>query len=102
MKYSGMGYLINEGFRNVFKNKKSTAISIVTMICAMFLFGIFFSIGENINAVLKQVQMKQGMEIFLFDFATEEQISDMESSLKAIDGVNTVVFKTKEQALESF
>lgn len=102
MKYSGIGYLINEGFRNVFKNKKSTAISIVTMICAMFLFGIFFSIGENINSVLKQVQMKQGMEIFLFDFATEEQISDMESALKEIDGVNTVVFKTKEQALESF
>ena len=102
VRYSGLGYLINEGFRNVFKNKKSTTISIVTMICAMFLFGIFFSIGENINSVLKQVQMKQGMEVFIYDFATDEQLDEMESKIKALDGVNTVSFKTKEKALESF
>ena len=102
MKYSGIGYSISEGFSNVLKNKKSTAISIITMICAMFLFGIFFSIGENVNSVLKQVQMKQGMDVFLFDFTTEEQKNEMEKQLKALDGVNTVTYKTKQQALESF
>ena len=102
MKYSGIGYSISEGFNNIFKNKKSSAISIVTMICAMFLFGIFFSIGENINAVLEQVQKQQGIKIFIFDFTTEEQKAEMEKSLKALDGVNTVTYKTKEQALESF
>ena len=102
MKYSGIGYLISEGFNNVFKNKKSTAISIVTMICAMFLFRIFFAIGENINSVLEQVQKQQGIKIFLFDFTTEEQKNEMEKRLKSLDGVNTVIYKTKEQALESF
>ena len=102
MRYSSLGYSISEGFSNVFKNKKSTAISIVTMICAMFLFGIFFAIGENINSVLEQVQMKQGIEVFIFDFTTEEQKNEMERQIKALDGVNTVTYKTKEQALESF
>ena len=102
MKYSSLGYSISEGFSNVFKNKKSTAISIGTMICAMFLFGIFFAIGENINAVLEQVQRQQGMNVFIFDFTTEEQKNEMEKQIKALDGVNTVTYKTKEQALESF
>ena len=102
MRYSSFGYSIHEGFQNIFKNKKSAAISIVTMICAMFLFGIFFAIGENINTILKQVQMKQGMEVFIFDFATDEQIEEMEKEIKALDGVNTVTFKNKEKALESF
>ena len=102
MRYSSLGYSISEGFSNVFKNKKSTAISIVTMICAMFLFGIFFAIGENINTVLEQVQKQQGIKVFLFDFTTEEQKTEMEKELKALDGVNTVTYKTKEQALESF
>ena len=102
MKYSSLGYAISEGFSNFLKNKKSTAISIVTMICAMFLFGIFFSIGENVNSVLEQVQMKQGMSVYLFDFTTEEQKNEMEKQLKALDGVNTVKYKTKEQALEDF
>ncbi len=102
MRYNSLGYSIREGFSNVFKNKKSSAISIVTMICAMFLFGIFFAIGENINSVLEQVQMKQGMEVFIFDFTTEEQKKEMEKQIKALDGVNTVTYKNKEQALESF
>ncbi len=102
MKYSSLGYSISEGFSNIFKNKKSSAISIVTMICAMFLFGIFFAIGENINAVLEQVQRQQGMSVFIFDFTTTEQKNEMEKQIKALDGVNTVKYKTKEQALESF
>ena len=97
-----LGYLIKEGFKNFFKNKRSTSISIITMICAMFLFGIFFTIGENINSILIQVQQKQGMEVFIFDFATQDQIDEMQEEIRKLDGVNQVTFKTKEQALESF
>ena len=52
MRYNGITYLISEGFRNLFKNKKGTFSSLITMICAMFLFGIFFTIGENINTIM--------------------------------------------------
>ena len=58
MKYNGITYLIGEGFSNIFKNKKSTITSIITMICMMFLFGLFFAIGVNVNYMLEQVQMK--------------------------------------------
>ena len=62
MKYNGVSYLISEGFKNVFKNKKSTVIStIMTMVCMMLLFGAFFAIGVNVNSILEQVQMKQGI-----------------------------------------
>jgi len=100
VRYSGFSYLVGEGFRNVFKNKKSTAISVITMICTMFLFGIFFAIGVNINSILEQVQMKQGMEVFIWDEVTDEQKEEFESELKALDGVNTVTYKNKQQALD--
>ena len=74
-------YIIKEGFKNVFKNKKSTLISLVMMICTMFLFGAFFSIGENVEYLLDQIQKKHGMEVFLFD-TTEEIILDMENQIK--------------------
>lgn len=98
MKFS---YLFGEGFKNVFKNKKSAMISLITMICAMFLFGVFFAIGENINFVLEQVQRSQGMEVFILNEATQEQIDELGNKIRALDGVNTVKFKTKEQALET-
>lgn len=100
MRYNGFSYLIGEGFRNVFKNTKSTAISVITMICTMFLFGIFFSIGVNINSILEQVQMKQGMEVFIWDEVTDEQKEKFESEIKALDGVNKVTYKNKQQALD--
>ena len=53
VRYSIFGYLIGEGFRNFFKNKKSTAASIIIMCATMFIFGIFFLIGENVNYVIE-------------------------------------------------
>ena len=96
----GIGYLIREGIKNVFKNKKSTLTSLITMICAMFLFGAFFAIGENVNAVLEQVQKNQGVEVFIENEATDEQISELETKIKALDGINTVTFKSKQEALD--
>jgi len=100
VRYNGFTYLISEGFKNIFKNTKSTVISVITMICTMFLFGIFFAIGVNINSVLEQVQMKQGMEVFIYDEVTDEQKEQLENEIKALDGINTVIFKNKQQALD--
>ena len=73
MKYSIFGYLIGEGFRNFLKNKKSTAASIIIMCATMFIFGIFFLIGENVNYIISQVQSDQAMQIFINPEATTEQ-----------------------------
>ena len=101
MRYNGLTYLISEGFSNMFKNTKSTVISIITMMCMMFLFGIFFAIGVNINSFLEQVQLRQGIEVFIWDETTEEQTKKLEEGIKALDGVNTVVYKDKSAALAS-
>lgn len=100
MGNSSFAYLIREGIKNVFKNKKATMISLVTMICAMFLFGTFFAIGENVNALLEQVEKSQGMEVFIKNEATDDQVSDLEEKIKALDGINTVTFKSKQEALD--
>ena len=66
VKYSSIGYLIGEGFRSVFKQKKMTSASIVIMCATMFMFGIFFLIGENINFVMTQVERQQGMRVIIY------------------------------------
>lgn len=101
MRYNGFAYMVGEGFRNMFKNTKSSITSILTMICTMFLFGISFAIGVNVNSILEQVQMKQGMEVFIWDEVTQEQKDRFETEIKSLDGVNTVTYKNKQQALES-
>ena len=99
MKYSIFGYLIGEGFRNFFKNKKSTAASIIIMCATMFIFGIFFLIGENVNYIIEQVQSDQAMQVFINPEATQEQEAELERQIRAIQEVNTVDYVSQEQAL---
>lgn len=99
MKYSIFGYLIGEGFRNFFKNKKSTAASIIIMCATMFIFGIFFLIGENVNYIIGQVQSEQAMQVFINPDATPEQQTELEQKIKSIQYVNTVEYVSQEQAL---
>ena len=106
MKYSRFGYFIGEGFRNVFKNKKSTGASLVIMCATMIIFGVFLLLGENINHFVKEVESVQGMQVFLNKDATEEQIVELGNKIRElkIDGVpvvNQAVRKTKEDALAS-
>ena len=83
VKYSVLGYLIGEGFRNFFKNKKSTIASLIIMFATMFVFGIFFVIGENVNHVIAEIEAQQGMQVFINKNASKEQEkkADQESQL---------------------
>ena len=100
VRYSIFGYLIGEGFRNVFKNKKSTIASLIIMFATMFIFGIFFVIEENVNHLTKTIEQQQGMSVFIYDTATDSQKDELASKIRNMQYVNTVTFKTKEDALE--
>lgn len=99
MKYNIFGYLIGEGFSNVFKNKKSTGASLMIMCATMIIFGIFLILGENINHFVKEVESVQGIQIFINNDATEIQIKELGEKIRALNGVSTVEHKTKEDAL---
>lgn len=101
MKYNIFGYLIGEGFSNVFKNKKSTGASLMIMCATMIIFGIFLILGENINHFVDQVKSEQGFQVFLKTDATDEEIQKVGEEIRAIDGVSTVEFKNKQYALDT-
>jgi cell division transport system permease protein len=106
VKYSVLGYFIGEGFSNVFKNKKSTGASLMIMCATMIIFGIFLILGENINHIVKEVEGSQGIQVFLNADATDEQVKELGEKIRNIEvngtkAVNTVVHKTKEDALNT-
>lgn len=99
MKYNRLGYLIGEGFSNVFKNKKSTGASLMIMCATMLIFGMFLILGENINHFVKEIESEQGIQVFIENDATQEQIDEIGEKIRNIDGVSTTDFKSKESAL---
>lgn len=99
LKYNIFSYLIGEGFRNVFKNKKSTAASLMIMCATMIIFGIFFIIGENINYFVAEIESAQGIQVYINNDATDEEIKEIGERIRSLNGVNTVDFVSKEAAL---
>ena len=100
MKYNIFGYLIGEGFSNVFKNKKSTGASLMIMCATMIIFGIFLILGENINHFVEEVESVQGVQVFINNDATQEQIDEIGDKIRKIDGVSTVEYVSKDDALQ--
>ena len=101
MKYNRLGYLIGEGFSNVFKNKKSTGASLMIMCATMLIFGIFLILGENINHFVDQVEAEQGIQVFIKNDATQEQIQQLGDKIKGINGVSTIQFVSKRRCIKS-
>ena len=103
MKYNVLSYLIKEGFRSVFKNKKATFASLGTMCATMFIFGIFFALGENINYFVKGIQEEQAIRVNIEKTATDENVAELKEEIKKISGVNpdNIELQTEEEAMES-
>ena len=101
VKYNIFGYLIGEGFGNVFKNKKSTGASLIIMCATMIIFGIFLVLGENINHFVDEVKSEQGFQVFLKTDATEDEIKEVGEKIRELDGVSTIERKTKQDALNT-
>lgn len=101
MKYNVLTYLIGEGFSNIFKNKKQAASSFATMCLIMIFFGLCFILVGNFNHFIKQVESGQGIQAFIVNDATDEEIADIGEQINALDGVNTIEYVSQEQALQS-
>ena len=100
MKYNILSYLIGEGLKSVFKNKKASIASLGTMCATMFVFGIFFAIGENINTFVKNLEGEQAIRVNIEKTATEEQITTLGDEIKKIEGVNEIEFRSEDDALQ--
>ena len=97
VRYNIFSYLVGEGFKNTLKNKKSTSAALTIMCMSMFMFGIFFILGQNINYVMEQVEGEQGFKVILELDATDQEVQEIESEIRQIEGPNTIQFISREE-----
>ena len=100
MRFNVLNYLIGEGIRNLFKNKKSTMSSLIIMCATMLIFGLFFVIGENLNAFVENVADAQEIRVIIDNDATESEIEEVGNEILSIDGVKSAEFVSKDEALD--
>ena len=70
------------------------------MCATMIIFGIFLILGENINHFVSEIESAQGIQVYIKNEATQEQADELGDKIRKIDGVSTVEYISKEQALD--
>ena len=101
VKYNVISYLVTEGFKNLFKNMKSTFSAFTTMCLCMLVFGVFFIIGQNINHIMNTIEDAQGMKVFFKYDLAEEKIQEYGTKLEQLEGISKVEYESKEYGLNA-
>ena len=100
MKVSGIKYLVNQGFENIWKNKMMTFATFCVLLISLLLVGIAGLFYININSMILGLSDKNEIAVYLEIDTPEERVKEVENELLLADNVDRVIFISKQQALE--
>ncbi|ADH61458.1 protein of unknown function DUF214 [Thermoanaerobacter mathranii subsp. mathranii str. A3] len=102
MLFRNFKYFLKEGFSNLARNRLMTIASITSVMAAMLILGLVVVIILNVNSLTYQVESQLELKAFLKDNISKEQVTQIGNDIKSIEGVTSVVFESKEEALRKF
>lgn len=93
-------YLIKEGYDNLKKHGSKTFSTMLIICATMIILGIFIILFQNVNKNVETVRVEQGLQAFIDDTATEDEIDYMQDEIAQITGVKEVKYIDKDMAYE--
>jgi len=97
-----LGYFVKESFVSFKRNWVMSLGAIITIYLSLLLVGVSLGSGILLDQVAQSVEEKVSIRIFLKDDAPPDKVDALEQQLLTNEMVGTVVYTTKEQALEEF
>ena len=98
-----MGRLVfftSEAFRALRRSAAPSIAAIVTIVVTTLLLGVLVPVLKASEDKASDVREQIGLNVYLFDDATEAEIGTLQTKLEAIEHVDTVDFISKAEAVE--
>lgn len=102
MRISTITYTIVQGIKNIWRNKMFSLASIATMSACIFMFGLFFSVVENFQAMVKEAESGVAVSVLFEDGISEDQIKAIGDEIGRRAEVSSYEYISAEQAWEEF
>ncbi len=102
MRISTLGYVGNQGVKNIKRNKMFSIAAVATITACIFLFGLFFAIILNFQYIIKTAEESVAITVFFEEDATDDQIEAIGDELRSRDDVSDVVYVSADEAWETF
>ena len=95
-------YFFKQSLQGFARNLSTTLGSIITIFLSLFIIGLFLMGGAVIQNVVQSVENEVSITAYVADDASESDIATAQDYIRGLDGVASVSFTTKDQALEKF
>lgn len=102
MKINTFKFFVSDSLKGLKRNKTVSIAAAATVAATLFILGVFILAILNINQGVKDIESKVEAKIYLNNDITLAQQNDLESKLKNSNGVVSVTYETKAQAMENF
>ena len=102
MRLSTFKYSLEQGIKNIARNRMFSIASIATMSVCIFLFGIFYSIITNFNYIVEKAEEGVAIVVLFDEEATDERVEQIGKELQKFEGVLEVKYVSADEAWAEF
>ena len=103
MKLSRYGYLIGEGFRNIFTHGFMSFASVTIIIACLIVMGSFTLLDININNIIDDIGNQNQILAYVDEsMSAQDASAKLQTKIAAIDNVANVEFVSRTEAKENF
>lgn len=98
----GFGYLVKEGFKNVWSNRIMSIASVCVLVSCLILTGAAELLSLNVEKLVDSVGQSNETTVYLKDSVSELEAVYIGKDIEKIDNVTSVRFYSKDDAFETY
>ena len=102
MRMNRFGYLLAQGFKNIFTHGFMSFASVAVITACLFLMGCFSLLTLNIDNMIAEMQSQNKVIAYVDETLSEQEARALADAVAKIDNIETSEFVTREEAMESF
>lgn len=100
MRFGSFKYLVKQGFKSIWLNRLMSVASIGVLAACLLLTGSAYLFSVNVEAIVGYVEKQNEVVLILRDDITQDQMNELSDAFTSVDNIDSVVYISKEQALE--
>ena len=98
----GFGYLVKEGFKNVYANRIMSIASICVLVSCLVLTGAAALFSVNVTAIVSEVEKNNETTVYILRDRTEIEARQIGKKIEEIENVESAEFVSKAEAVEQY
>lgn len=102
MNFSSFGYLIKEGFKNIWSNRMMSLASVGVLISCLILTGSAIMLSVNVSTIVESVGDQNVTTVYLEEEITELEAVYIGKSIEKMDNISQADFYPKDKAILAY